>query len=136
MFVKCALVDTGYVARDFLHFKDCAILIIKCDLFNLPNDIAMTFPYVSPEGSSIYDGTDSNNGIEILEDKMLENVMKYPNANLFIAGDLNIRCGNLQDILQDDNVDYIFEEDIEYKSDNFNLNRKSKLQFVIHLVTL
>ena len=49
-----------------------------------------------------------------------------PDASLLLAGDFNSRCGNLQDILYDDNVDYIFDQDSVYEADDFHMTRNSK----------
>ena len=77
--------------------------------------------YVAPEGSTIYDDNTGTNGIEIFEDKLLEVVTKYPDSSLLIAGYLNARCGEIQDISESDNVDFIFDDAVLYEKDDFNL---------------
>lgn len=127
VFVKSSLVEKGYIIREFIDFNDCVVLLLKSNLFHLYTDIIMCFPYISPEGSSIYNQADCVNGIEILEDYLLQIVLKFPDALLLIAGDLNARCGSLQDILyDDDDVNFIFDEDVLYESDNFQVPRNSK----------
>ena len=51
VFVKCSLVDMGYIKRDFLDFDDCVVLILKGYLFDRNNGIVLCFPYVPLEGS-------------------------------------------------------------------------------------
>ena len=101
-------------------------MILKGCLFNRINDIVLCFPYVPPEGSTVYNQTGGTNGIDLFEDKLLQIASKYPDASLLLAGDFNARCGNLQDILSDDNVDYIFDQDSVYEADDFHMKRNSK----------
>ena len=116
--LKCGLVDKGYI--DFLDFDDCVVLILKGCSFNLSNDIVLCFPFVPSEGSTVYNQTGGTNGIDLFEDNLLQIVTKYPDASLLLAGDFNAGCGNLQDILHDDNVDYIFDQDSVYEANNFS----------------
>ena len=51
---------------------------------------------------------------------------KYPDSNLVLAGDFNARCGNLQDISSNDDIDFIFNDDHFNESDDFQEKRKSK----------
>ena len=53
-------------------------------------------------------------------------VTSYPDASLFLAGDLNSRISNLQDFIAKDNLDFILGRDAYYESDDFNMERKSK----------
>ena len=36
-----------------------------------------------------------------------------------LAGDFNARCGNHQDILLNDTVEFIFDDDVLYEADDF-----------------
>ena len=52
---------------------------------------------------------------------------EFPDDDIVLAGDLNARCGLLQDIFEDDNVDFIFQDqNVLYNEDCFNMNRNSK----------
>lgn len=84
----------------------------------------MCFPYIPHEGSTVYN--DRTNGIELFEDYLLQIVLKFPDALLLLAGDFNARCGSRQDILFDDDVSFIFDEDVFYEADSFQMSRKSK----------
>ena len=66
----------------------------------------MIFSYVAPENSPIY--TDENNGLTLLNEKNTEILSQYPTAELFVAGDLNARIGNLQDFIPFDDIDFVF----------------------------
>ena len=83
--------------------------------------------YVSPEGSPIYSDETGLNGIEILENKLLQIIQKFPDASLMLAGDFNnARCGYLQDLLDNDNIDFIFDDNGVYESDDFDIERNTK----------
>ena len=97
----------------------------KADI-DLSSDIIMYFSYVSPEGSSLYNDSIGYNGIDLIEDNLLEIVSKYPDSNLVLAGDFNARCGDLQDISSNDVIDFILNDDHFYESDDFQEERKSK----------
>ena len=47
----------------------------------------MYFTYIAPENSPIY--TEEDNGITILNERISEVILQYPNAELFLDGDLN-----------------------------------------------
>ena len=69
------------------------------------------FLYVSPEGSTVYNEETGYNGIEIFESKLFEIIQKYPEASILLACDFNVRCGELQDVLLNDDVDFMFQDD-------------------------
>ena len=77
---------------------------------------------------TVYNQTDGTYGIDLFEDNLLQIASKYPDASLLLAGDFNARCGNLQDILYDDNVSYIFYQDPVYESDDFHRSSKDLTQ--------
>ena len=86
----------------------------------------MYFSYVSPEGSSLYNDYVGYNGIDLIEDNLLDIVSKHPDSYLLLAGDFNARCGDLQDISIDDDLEFIINEDDVYENDSFQEERKSK----------
>ena len=107
--------------------KDCIILRLNNDSLNLSNSDLLCFLYISPEGSPIYADKGDTNGIERFEDILLDIVSEYPDDDIVLAGDLNARCGLLQDIVEEDNVDFIFQDqNVQYEEDSFNINRNSK----------
>ncbi|MCG7876918.1 MAG: endonuclease/exonuclease/phosphatase family protein, partial [Candidatus Thiodiazotropha endolucinida] len=111
------------VKRIFQKFSECVVLLLKADTFNRNEDLIMFFTYVAPENSPIY--TDEDNGIFLLKEKISEIVAEYPTAEIFIAGDLNARIGNLQDYIPSDDLEVIFG-DTDYPSDPFDMQRHSK----------
>ncbi|MEW8544973.1 MAG: reverse transcriptase family protein [Candidatus Thiodiazotropha sp.] len=129
VFVRCSLVESGFVKRIFSEFDDCVVLLINGRLFDREIDIILCFLYISPEGSSVYSEETGMNGIDIFENKLFEIVQKYPAANIMLAGDFNARCGEHQDILMNDTVDFIFDDDVMYESDEFSLGRSTKDKF-------
>lgn len=82
--------------------------------------------YISPEGSCVYNDTEGTNGIDILDNYMFEMFSSYPAIDFILAGDFNARCGELQDSIIDDNVDFIFDDDAVYDTDAFQMTRVSK----------
>ena len=119
VFVKHTLISNDLIKRVFSNFDDCIVLLLNGKLLNLENDIIFCFTYISPEGSPIYDDITGNNGIEKFENKLFEIVSHYPDAGIVLAGDFNARCGEVKDITIDDTVDFIFDENVVYESDNF-----------------
>ena len=95
-------------------------------LLGKENNIIVCFTYISPEGSPIYNDIIGRHGIDTFESKLFEIVSKYPNAGFVLAGDFNSRCGEVQNVTIDDNVDFIFDENVVYGSDNVLLKRQSK----------
>ena len=102
------------------------MLLLKGNQGGREVDIILSFLYILPEGSPIYNEEVGNNGIDIFENKLLRIIEKYPNANLMLAGDFNARCGYLQDLLLDDFLDLVFDDDILYEADDFSLHRQTK----------
>ena len=78
-------------------------------------------------GITVYNGETGYNGVEVFESKLFEVVQKYPEANIILAGDFNARCGDTQDILLNDDVDFVFQEEAVYESDYFELPRQGSI---------
>ena len=125
VFVKDWLIKRGFIKRIFDHITESVVLLIDAKSNIHVNDIILIFTYVSPEYSSIYSNED-NNGIEILNTNISQIKGNYPNAELFLAGDLNSRIKNLNDFVLDDNLLFIFGDDVPYPEDDFNMPRLSK----------
>ena len=85
----------------------------------------LLFVYVPPEHSPVYCETD-NSGIEILNSYINDLLTKYPDSNLFLTGDLNSRIKDFNDFILNDEVNYVFGDDIPYPSDDFDMPRNSK----------
>ena len=77
-------------------------------------------------GSSIYNDTEGNNVIDMFENYVFEMFSFYPVIDFILAGDFNARCGELQDIIIDDTVEFIFDEDVVYDTNEFQMRRVSK----------
>ena len=130
VFVRNELIDLGIISRIFETCKDCVILHLKGDHFGLENDIILLFTYLSPEGSTIYENLEGNtNGVELFEEEILSPIItNYPDANIFLAGDMNSRTSSLSDCISNDNVEFIFEDNSVYFSDDFDIIRNSRDQ--------
>ena len=75
----------------------------------------------------LYVDNGDTNGIELYKDIILDIVSENSDNDIVLPGYLNARCGLLQDIFEEDNVDLIFKvQDILYDEDSFNINRNSK----------
>ena len=123
VFVKDWVMQTKGIKRIFSNFQECVVLILDAFVFDRKEDLILIFTYIAPEKSPIY--TEEDNGIILLNEKILEIVTDHPGAELFVAGDLNARIGNSQDFIPHDDLEHIFGE-TEYPSDPFEMNRVSK----------
>ena len=126
VFVKKSLVEKKYIKRIFDNFNDCIVLLLDGSFFMNLQDIIMLFVYISPENSSVYTDVHNQNGIEILNDYILEIKASHPDASLFLAGDFNSRVKDFLDYIPSDNLNYVFGDDIDYPSDDFCVPRNSK----------
>ena len=122
-FVKYEHIESGFIKRICHDFLDCIVLFLKTSLYGLPNDIILYIAYVSPEGSSIY--RDENNGILLLENNLSLIKNKYNECSLYLAGDFNARTSDLLDYIPDDNLRYVYNMDVDYNSDMFDLHRNN-----------
>ena len=97
---------------------------IDSSFFRNVNAIVLIYAYVSLDKSPIY--TDKNyNGIDILSTNIEQIVTEYPDAEFFLAGDLNSRIKDFADYVIDDDIDFVFGENVPYPKDGFNLKRKA-----------
>ena len=123
MFVKDWVMQTKGIKRIFTKFKGCVVLMLDAAVFDRKDDLILVYTYIAPENSPIH--TDEDKGVILLDEKLIEIVSGHPMAELFVAGDLNARIGNLQDFIPHDNLEYIFVE-TEYPTDPFEMSRASK----------
>ena len=113
--------------KRILHnFEECIVLSLDGQLLGIQKDLIICFLYVSPEGSTIYNEETGFNGVEIFDSKLCQIVQKYPDDDILLAGDFNARCGDNQDILFNDDLDFVFQDEDMYESDFFELPRRSK----------
>ena len=109
--------------RILQNFEECIVLSLNGQLLGLQRDLIICFLYVSPEGSTIYNEETGFNGVEIFDSKLCQIVQKYPDADILLAGNYNARCGDNQDILFNDDVDFVSQDEDMYESDFFELPR-------------
>ena len=86
---------------------------------------------MQPENSNIYKSLDEKNGVEILENTLLELKAEYDDPYVILMGDLNSRTGDLHDYVINDEVDFLPVE--MYDSDKFSISRQAKTLLQIHL---
>lgn len=89
-------------------------------------DLLLIFTYIFPEGNLYYVDADEENGMETLYTTVQEIIESNENSHILIAGDLNARVGQRQDFINDDSLKFIMSDPIWYKSDYFDIPRKSK----------
>jgi len=126
VFVKSHLTKDGLVTRICSDFIDCIVLYLKVSCFNCPSDIILYIAYVSPEGSPIYEHRDDTNGITYIDEKLLLLKNIYPDCMLYLAGDLNARTKTMLDYIPADNIDFIFNSEVDYTTDDFEMPRNNK----------
>ena len=110
--------------RIFDHLSECVVLILEGHHFRFLTDVILVCTYVSPE-NSIY-SKDNDDGIEILSTKLDQIVRQYPEASLFLAGDLNARIKQFMDYVPGDDLNFIFGDNLAYPADDFNMKRQTK----------
>lgn len=124
VFVKEYFVNMNIIIRIFDEMSECVVLLLSSELYDNINDILLILTYVAPERSPIYT-TDNDDGINLLNEKLLDIKAAYPNAEIIVAGDLNARTKDFLDYIPYDDLDIVFG-DTDYPGDTFNLNRNSK----------
>ena len=124
VFVKDYLVDGNIIRRVFDNLTECVVLFLNSEFYESVNDILLIFTYIAPERSPIYT-PENDDGIVLLNEKLLEIRSVYPNADMIVAGDLNARTKDFLDFIPNDDLDFVFGE-TDYPSDIFNLNRNTK----------
>ena len=96
--------------------EECVVLSLDGNLLGTQKELIICFLYISPEGSTIYNEETGYNGIEVFESKLNQIAQRYPDANILLAGDFNARCEENQDIILNDEIDFIFQDEVMYES--------------------
>lgn len=124
VFVREYFVNMNIIKRVFEEMSECVVLFLSSEFFDGINDIVLVFTYIAPERSPIYTN-DNDDGINLLNEKLLDIKTLYPNAEIILAGDLNARTKDFLDYIPQDDLDFVFG-DTDYPGDTFNLSRNSK----------
>ena len=125
VFVKNYLVEKNIVKRIYPEFEESVILYIDKSLVEITQSIIIYCTYVAPENSPVYDNP-NDNGIENLNAKLAHIESDLGDVSFILAGDLNARVKDLCDYIPDDNVDIVFEEEVDYPTDPFCMPRVSR----------
>ena len=102
VFVKEYFVNMHIIKRIFEEMSECVVLLLSSELYDNINDILLILTYVAPARSPIYT-TDNDDGINLLNEKLLDIKAAYPNA-----GDLNARTKGFLDYIPYDDLDFDF----------------------------
>ena len=107
VFVKDYLEDGSIIKRVFDNLTECVVLFLSSEFYESINDIVLIFTYIAPERSPIYT-PENDDGIILLNEKLLEIRSVYPKADIVIAGDLNSRTKDFLDFIPYDDLDFGF----------------------------
>lgn len=108
--------------RVYMDQENCLFFKLTDDSARF--DIYIGFVYIHPERSPEYTASEDN-GIDILENKLLQVLFDYGEASKFILfGDFNARTASEPDFIVNDGPDYIPVGD-DYAQDNFDKPRSS-----------
>ncbi len=85
-------------------------LLDKC-LFNVSKDVLYVCAYVHPEGSPYYAYFDIDNGINLLEECLVDNILSLDDVFVFLCGDLNSRTMDIFPNIynEDDMYEHVLE---------------------------
>ena len=82
----------------------------------------MIFIFIRPENPPVY--TQEDKCIILLNKNINEILLRHPDADLFLAGDLNSRIKNMQGFIPADDVEFVFG-DTDYPIEPFDIVLKS-----------
>ena len=110
------------IKRMYEEFSESVILLLDSGFHTGNKNIILYFTYVSPEGSSLYD-MQAGNRIELMQDKIIAISSDLPYTSFIIAGDLNARVKDLHDYIPCYDLDFVFNQQVDYPCDIFQLQR-------------
>ena len=90
------------------------LLYIDKTLFNVDKDVLYVCAYVPPEGSQYYNAFDiDKDGISLLENCLVDNVILDNDVHIIVNGDLNSRTSNVSQTLlfEQDHFDFLDRHD-------------------------
>ena len=92
-FVRKCLAD--YIKVVECSYENMLVFNVSRNLFLSENDILLVAAYVPPLGSPFYNEKETDNGILLLEECIMELDSKYNTCDFVLCGDLNSRTSNL-----------------------------------------
>ena len=84
----------------FDHFDDCMVLMLYCSFCNIVcgiKNIVFVFTYILSEYPPVYRNKDEIDATDLLRSKLQEIGTAYPDASLFLVGDINVRAKKYND---------------------------------------
>ena len=119
-----------FVKESPIDNRNALAFILDKTLFHLTLDILFVCAYVHPENSPFYTYFDINNGINHLEECIIDVLLEKEEMHTLVCGDLNSRISDIVPVrLDDDNddnyVNYEFDNSL-HDSHSVNANRHSE----------
>ena len=122
VFIRKSLSEYFSYIDDF----ECGVIFKLQNVFEVP--VLYVVCYLPPSNSPFFNQVHFNNdvnGMSILDDKLRQLKMLYPNYNLILTGDFNARTKTLKDFIHDDSSNYLPLPNF-YPEDKFQVERCSK----------
>ena len=91
-FIKTELLP--YVKEVIVEYDNFLCFIIDKSLFSLAKDVLYLCAYIPPETSPYYSHTGFDNGLALLEEILVDNLLSNDDMYALICGDLNSRTAN------------------------------------------
>lgn len=118
------------VAEVNIDNDHCIFVELKQEVFNFDKNLLLAFVYIPPENSKIHAMKQVPVSVfEMLNDNVLH-IMSQKDVNVMICGDMNARCGKLEDYIVKDDISDHVQDILWYDSDNFEKIRRSKDKIV------
>ena len=102
----------------------CRSLQIDSIFNDRMHDVVLIHTYVAPKKSPIY-SAENDDGFVVLNEKIFSIKSVCPEAEIFLAGDLNAKAKYVLDYIPNNHLDLVFG-DTDYPKDTVNIDRNSK----------
>ena len=111
-----------FVKQINVSCKFAIFLVLSTMYTGYDKDMLLIVTYLPPKGSTFYRDYKIDNGVELLQEELL-NLSIANDCYYTICGDLNARCGGLDDYVIQDGIEYVDEDADWYDTDEFSLSR-------------
>ena len=119
-----SFISSNHFVRLYDNFDDCVVVLVSMEWTEFKEDVIITCVYVTPKRSPIFE-TLNTDGIQILNERLMLIMSDFSIAFYIIVDDCNVRIGNLQDVIPNDDLDHVFGEN-DYPTDEFNSPKCNK----------
>ena len=94
-----------YIKHNKCDSNNCLAFILNKDYFGFEKNVLLLCSYVPPEKSPFYTFYDYENGIDMLESGVIENVSCFDDVDILMCGDMNARTSDIvPSMIVDDEV--------------------------------